>query len=643
MTDRLTKATTPNQPHLRPLLLLLLVTVGALAYYLAVSLSFTEGRLAAPLDDAWIHFQFARNLSQGHGFSYNPGDPQPGSTAPLWTVMLAPIGLFTNDFLAPAIGLSALFLLATVWLSYGLTVDITNSRAAGLMAGLGVAVAGRLLWAGLAGMETTAFAACSLGAIWAYRRQGLRPWPSFLFALASQLRPEGHALFGLAVLLWLGQTELWRPKNWRTAVASLVGPALIYVAISLPYVLFSLSVTGKPLPNTFYAKMSDSQFFSWRTLQDSIWLHWSDNPVSLLLALLGLWPTWQRERLTAVWFVALPLLTAVIIEQMWHHGRYTMPLIPLQMVLTAVGCHWLWQRYAPANGRWQPYAWGVACFALLLGASWQFHPWARMLGQNSQEILEIDVALGEWLAQNTPPDALIAVDDIGAIAFLSQRRIVDVNGLVSPEMWPAVAQPIGLARDIQLTYLLSQAQPDYVAVFPLWHWPLSQNTAVLQPIHRVSTDSHTIIFQPEAFVYQPNWPYVKQAAPPTAVDATLDQSIQLLGYDWQPEETSASLVLYWQALAQTAVDYAVFVHLLDEQGQIVAQADEQPLQGLAPTSVWAVGDAVRHPITLVWAEPLPPGQYEVRVGLYLPETGERATAVGQHALPDQVRLFTLSR
>src|SRR5438105_13548044 len=37
-----------------------------------------------PLDDSWIHLHFARNLAAGAGFSYNPGVPIAGSTAPLW-------------------------------------------------------------------------------------------------------------------------------------------------------------------------------------------------------------------------------------------------------------------------------------------------------------------------------------------------------------------------------------------------------------------------------------------------------------------------------------------------------------------------------------------------------------------------------
>ena len=49
----------------------------------------TAGLSSFPLDDAWIHLHFARNLAEGHGFGYNPDVPVAGSTAPLWTLVLA--------------------------------------------------------------------------------------------------------------------------------------------------------------------------------------------------------------------------------------------------------------------------------------------------------------------------------------------------------------------------------------------------------------------------------------------------------------------------------------------------------------------------------------------------------------------------
>src|SRR5829696_10150092 len=63
-------------------------SVAACLAYLGAEL-FLVGGLGFPLDDSWIHLQFARNLARGFGLSYNPGELVTGSTAPLWTALLA--------------------------------------------------------------------------------------------------------------------------------------------------------------------------------------------------------------------------------------------------------------------------------------------------------------------------------------------------------------------------------------------------------------------------------------------------------------------------------------------------------------------------------------------------------------------------
>lgn len=654
------------------------VALLLLAFFLRTEMAITGGVPGAPLDDAWIHLQFARNLSQGHGFSYNPGDPTPGSTAPLWTLLLAAVALFTDDLLLPALLLSAFFLLLTVWLAYGFAFSLTQQVWAAGLAGLGTAVAGRFLWAGWAGMETTAFAALSVGAVWAYTRRGLRPLPALLFALASQLRPEGHALFALAVAdgAWTYFTAgAPREDGRKGALRFFLPPLLIYALVAAPYVFFSLATTGRPLPNTFYAKAGSAAFLSGRTLRETLTYHLLDNPAALVLALFGLLPLWcgrqsprpssrtdesrgfcarafaafRGSRLTVLWLLGLPLFTAVVIDFTWHHGRYTMPLIPFVMVAAAVGATWL-------VGRFETRQWTVVgrrltrlpspLAALLvalvaLGSLWQLNTWAMMLGTNTQEILDIDVALGEWLAANTPPDALVAVDDIGAIAFISQRRIVDMNGLVSPEVWPAVRAPEGLARSQLLTRILSQSRPAYMAAFPLWRWDIVTNAPVAEPLYRVETATHTIIFQPEAAVYAMTWPYLEEATPQNRVDATFGEAIGLLGYDLAVDE-SLDLTLYWQS--ETAVDqsYDVFVHVVDAAGDIVAQADRPPVGGLAATDVWQPGDLVRDPLTIALPADLPPGRYEIRVGLYQRESGARLPVRGAAATADALPLATFT-
>jgi hypothetical protein len=630
--------------NLTGLSFILLISLGI---FLKTELNLTGGRLGVPLDDAWIHYQFARNLAQGDGFSYNPGEPTPGSTAPLWTLMLAVAGLFTSDFLVPSLVMSGFFLLLTTWLTYGFASELVGGGQSGFwafMAGLGVILTGRMLWAGLAGMETTAFAAVSVASVWSYHRRGLRPIPVLLFALGSQLRPEGHALFALALLLTIWENRRAPARLWPVLPAA----ALIYGAVSAPYALFSLFTTGKPLPNTYYAKVGSKYFFSWRTLWETAGYHWQDNPITLGLLPAGLFAALKKNRLLAAWMVGLPLFTALVVDQVWHHGRYTLPLIPFQMILAALGAAWLAQsKWAQSPGlhssirRAVP---AVLMILLILGGLRRFSYWAGMLGYNSNEILEIDVAMGKWLAENTPPDALIAVDDIGAIAFLSERRVFDLNGLVSPEMWPLIHnEAVGRPLNEAATRLLSTIQPDYLAVFPVWHWEIATNPIAADPIQRFWVETHSIVGEQEAFVYQMNWPYKQEINPQVHSTAAFGEAIRLRGYDLglpPAVDQPLSLILYWQSLSPVTEGYDVFVHVLDENGRIAAQADQQPVAGLAPTHRWQPGDIIRDPYSIPLPGDLSSGTYRLSIGMYLKAAGVRLQVDDAEAADNALVLTT---
>jgi hypothetical protein len=129
---------------------------------------------------------------------------------------------------------------------------------------------------------------------------------------------------------------------------------------------------------------------------------------------------------------------------------------------------------------------------------------------------------------------------------------------------------------------------------------------------------------------------------PHRVDYRLGERIQLLGYDW--DRAATTLTLYWQAGAagQGEAGYAVFVHLLDEQGERVWGADGPPLGGLYPMPDWRPGEVVVDPRFLALDE-LPAGTYTLAVGLYdsatlarLPVTGEAGSPAG-----DRISLFRL--
>ncbi|MCB9435058.1 MAG: hypothetical protein H6668_24105 [Ardenticatenaceae bacterium] len=80
--------------------------------------------------------------------------------------------------------------------------------------------------------------------------------------------------------------------------------------------------------------------------------------------------------------------------------------------------------------------------------------------------------------------------------------------------------------------------------------------------------------------------------------------------------------LLWQANAETPTSYRVFIHLVDQDGQIVAQADGEPANWSRPTSGWAPGEYISDSHTLSLPTDLAPN-LTLRIGLYNPATGQR--------------------
>jgi len=135
---------------------------------------------------------------------------------------------------------------------------------------------------------------------------------------------------------------------------------------------------------------------------------------------------------------------------------------------------------------------------------------------------------------------------------------------------------------------------------------------------------------------------------PHRLDLRLEDRIALLGYDLPEPRLKPGeplrLTLYWQAQGPTDVAYTVFTHLLGLEGRVVAQKDSPPQGGAAPTTGWlpseVIADEYRIPIPLE----LPPGPFQIEVGMYDPATGERLPmydAEGNRLPGDRVLLMLL--
>jgi hypothetical protein len=146
--------------------------------------------------------------------------------------------------------------------------------------------------------------------------------------------------------------------------------------------------------------------------------------------------------------------------------------------------------------------------------------------------------------------------------------------------------------------------------------------------------------------------------------ANLEDKIRLIGYSSpQLTEPESGLIrlkkadcgadpaacqlhfdFYWQALSEMEQPYRVFLHLVDEQGQIIAQHDRGPgIRAKQPTTAWLPGEVVLDPVELARPADIPPGRYTVRLGMYLPADGTRLLIVDGTGAPvaDFVELGTV--
>ena len=449
-----------------------------------------------PLDDGWIHLHFARNLAEGAGFAYNPGRPVAGSTAPLWTLLLGAGAVVAGASVGMAKVVGVLCALGAAVLTRRAALAWGAPPGVALVAGVALLWAGPVAWGALSGMEVTLAALLVAGALVAHAA-GRDVLPAVLAALAIAARPEAALLLPFLALA--------RPLT-PVRIAAFV---LVPLAVAAPLVAFSCATVGAPYPATAAAKVEGGLIGwlggvreplgvtlatrPWAFLRE--WVAWLWSTHALLPLALGpaIVLAWRRggRPLGLVGFALLahPLGMALLAPYRgpgFQEGRYSIHLLPLALVVVAVGL-----------GAARPGRRRVALLAWLALALWTLVPAAERYGWGVQNIETMQVRIGRWIDAHAPRTARLAVNDIGAIAFVSRREIVDLMGLVTPEILPYRRQgEDGVIR------FVGEVCPDYVIVFPAWFPRLAARTDLLEPLLRVRLDRVEVSGGPEMVVYR---------------------------------------------------------------------------------------------------------------------------------------------
>lgn len=511
-----------------------LVSVGV---YLGAELYMLDGRLGFPLDDSFIHLVFARSLASGEGLAFQGSALVTGSTAPLWTGLLSLVFLLPGSpvLWAKLFGFAAH--LASGIASFALARALGVGRVLAMAAGLVVLFTGWLAWSALGAMEVGLFATLSLIGMLAHLAERARPSrPPLslgLFAVAVLLRPEGLLLLCLAVL----DRFLPRRREGDALVVSgsqggvrriLGGLALAGLAL-VPVALFYRVVGGSWLPTTFATKMSYGSGIGWPSrgyLTTVTGILFQAQPVAALLAPAGALVLLRRlggERdrglLPALWLLGLPLAYGVLgagRTVVGNFGRYYFPLFPVLIVLAALAIRDLAETLplrlsiGSRRVRWAPLA-----GAVLLAPS--VFAWVQGAGRYTQSVLNVedsDVRMARWIATNVSPDAVLAVNDIGAFGWYLDNRLVDLAGIATPEVHRYVRAALarGETTHVGVLDFVRQIRPDYLVVFPEWFGPVLA-TGEFEPLATLEIPGNITMGGDRVVLYATPWTRARPGPP----------------------------------------------------------------------------------------------------------------------------------
>ena len=440
----------------------ILIAVGALVavlFYLLVSAR--TSHIGFPLDDAWIHLTYARNFAEHGEWAFRHGESSAGSTSPLWTILLA-AGFFLK--LEPYVWPFLLgWIILTLLGIHGerITRQLIQSYRPSLpWVGFFFVTVWHLTWSAVSGMETLL-----QGFIIFYILSALLVDPrryfamGFLTGLSVWVRPDGITL--LAPLLLAAFMNETNNKDRGTAIVKIL---VSFSALFVPYLLFNLALSGNPLPNTFYAKQAEyqeawlSQSLSYRV--NDYLLPIFASPFIVLVPCVVLWMSKRIQTrdwpaiASCLWFFGYLFLYFLRLPA-YQHGRYLIPAFPILYLWGILGMvEYVTSKTSNKRvGRVWTLLLGVLCILFSVVA-------AR---QNASDVNWIEsemVGTAKWVQENLPSDALLAVHDIGAIGYFDQHRIVDLAGLVSPDVVPFIRDQARIAG------YLNERGVDYLITFP---------------------------------------------------------------------------------------------------------------------------------------------------------------------------------
>ncbi|MBN1610454.1 MAG: hypothetical protein JW940_27745 [Polyangiaceae bacterium] len=466
-----------------------------------------RGEWSAPLDDVFIHFDFAQNVARGRPFEWSVGNGYTsGGTSLLYPFVLAVgyrlgwhgLSLMVWAAVLACVCVFGLMLAARRmfsglprWTSYvvplcvlgvgGLDWSLFSGMEVALL--LGLWALALVLWDDLTRPDVPARGSArrsvplglACAAIVATRPEGVVAVMAFSVTAAGILARRGGARQALFVLLGAVVPTLFVLAVQATANYLLTGQASAAGALA-KLELYNPRLTRREVWDAWL-------FYMGYQVARLTTFHFAENPywgwIVYCVAPLGFIFQTTRRYAVLLW-ITVVLWVAIIAtngQVRWQNERYLMPAVAWIMLAAAVGLAALFglpvtrgpkRKVAMAVQR------GLGLVAMIAFAHFQRPRFAQQVwffGRASRNIYEQHVTLGRRLAHELrPTPRRVLLGDAGAIPYMSGLPALDFVGLGGYHTLPfAEASRVSVSASIELLeHVRPEDRPDVIAVYPSW-------------------------------------------------------------------------------------------------------------------------------------------------------------------------------
>jgi hypothetical protein len=430
-------------------------------------------------DDTFIHLQFAKNLIAGRGLSFNPGEPTYGFTSPLWILLISAAGLTGAELLVVSKILGLLALITSGIFFYLLFLRVSADRYLSRAATLVWVLNGWSVRWGLSGMETSLMTAWVILSLYCFSidtQSGFPRHSVWILALASLVRPEAAALVVICFVASI-LPGLWGRSRGkalgRSPAGKRVGAWILFSGMFVSLLWFACAFVqfGRITPNTVAVKAG--RFIPPERLWESMIvvgkILGATNAPELVLIAIALATALATRKLPGVlssfhaaaigWLVALPGL--YVLRDVQVVSRYLVPVIPVAVLYGFLSLRRMGEavKLSPRALRRVVSIVSAGCIVLNVSVlAFVAYPHTHSFSKDMRGSL---VYLGKWFSTHTPAATSVAIPDIGAFAYYSDRRVVDLGGLVTPAMIPILRKHE--LDEVLMNFLFAGvARPEYV-------------------------------------------------------------------------------------------------------------------------------------------------------------------------------------